>query len=55
MGLFIVPVGELERFIPAVGGKGPGWLTAVYESGLHRDTAATGEARRFVGRVAASI
>lgn len=35
LGLFIVPVGELERFAPGVPGHGPAWVTAVLEQKLH--------------------
>ena len=34
-GLFIVPVGELERFVPAVGGHGPAWVNEVLARRLH--------------------
>ncbi len=34
-GLFVVPVGELERFAPGVPGHGPSWVTAVLEQKLH--------------------
>lgn len=30
-GLLVVPVGELERFVPEVGGHGPAWATKVLE------------------------
>ncbi|CAH0158772.1 hypothetical protein SRABI83_00896 [Arthrobacter sp. Bi83] len=36
-GLLVVPVGELERFIPTVSGHGPGWVTEVHRQGLHAD------------------
>lgn len=29
--IFLVPVGELERFIPEVGGHGPSWSSDVIE------------------------
>ena len=31
-GIFVVPVGELERFIKEVGGHGPEWVNSVLES-----------------------
>lgn len=34
-GLCVVPVGELERFAPAVPGHGPSWVSAVLEQKLH--------------------
>ena len=30
-GIFLVPVGELERFIKSVGGHGPNWVNNVIE------------------------
>lgn len=35
VGLFIVPVGELERFVPTVGGHGPAWVNEVLTRRLH--------------------
>lgn len=35
VGLFVVPVGELERFVPGVPGHGPAWVSAVLEQKLH--------------------
>jgi hypothetical protein len=37
IGLLVVPVGELERFVPAVGGHGPAWVTGVLEQQLHQN------------------
>lgn len=34
-GLFVVPVGELERFAPGVPGHCPSWVSAVLEQKLH--------------------
>ena len=31
-GIYIVPVGELERFIPTVGGHGPEWTNRVLDA-----------------------
>lgn len=39
VGLVVVPVGELERFVPSVGGHGPKWVTEVHRRGLHDDPA----------------
>lgn len=39
IGLMVVPVGELERFVPSVGGHGPAWVTQVHQRGLHEDVA----------------
>ncbi|MBR1449263.1 MAG: AAA family ATPase [Prevotella sp.] len=32
VNLFVVPVGELERFVPEEGGHGPAWLNSVLEN-----------------------
>lgn len=49
-GLLVVPVGELERFVPAVAGHGPAWVTEVLKGKLHED--ATNEPpRTFVRKV----
>lgn len=37
VGLHIVPVGELERFVPEVGNHGPKWVNEVLENGLHEN------------------
>lgn len=31
-GIYVVPVGELESFIPTVGGHGPNWVNSVLET-----------------------
>lgn len=46
IGLLVVPVGELERFAPAVPGHGPSWVTKVLEQKLH--LAPSPEAGAFV-------
>lgn len=45
-GLLVVPVGELERFFPQVGGHGPSWVSEVLEQDLHSST--TGAIHDFV-------
>ena len=35
--IFIVEVGELERFYPAIGGHGPSWVNVVLTKDLNRD------------------
>ncbi|MEN0083165.1 MAG: AAA family ATPase [Leifsonia sp.] len=45
-GLLVVPVGELERFVPAVSGHGPAWVNEVL-AGRHHDTPSA-EATAFV-------
>lgn len=54
LGLFVVEVGELERFAPTVPGHGPAWVSAVHEQGLHADGSLT-EAQDFVQAVVASL
>lgn len=51
-GIFVVPSGEVESFVPEVGGKGPRWVVQVVEEG-HLDAA--DEATKFVGEILASI
>ena len=51
VGLWIVPVGELEGFCKSVGGHGPGWVQQVLEE---RDLSADSDlqrARDFVSEV----
>jgi hypothetical protein len=55
IGLYIVPVGTLESFIPSVGGHGPRWLANVIEAGAHRDSAATFAARDFMTEVVSGL
>ncbi len=47
LSIFVVEVGELERFVPTIGGHGPAWVTAVHEQGLHADATLTAP-RNFV-------
>lgn len=52
LGIFVVPVGELERFAKTVGGHGPAWVAEV----LKQDLAKASElepARQFVRKVVA--
>jgi AAA domain, putative AbiEii toxin, Type IV TA system len=48
IGIFVVEVGELEGFVPTVGGHGPAWLAEVHERNLHRSATA---ARDLMGHV----
>ena len=50
--LLVVPVGELERFVPSVAGHGPGWVTAVLEKRLHLTPSP--EAENFVSAIEAT-
>ena len=50
LGIFVVPVGELERFVKSVGGHGPAWVAEV----LKQDLANAPElepARQFVKKL----
>lgn len=47
VGLFIVPVGAVEGFVPDVGGHGPGWVAEVLERNFHIAPRSV-EARAFV-------
>lgn len=49
MGILVVPVGELERFDPEVGGHGPAWANEVLARSRH--LAPTVEARTFVTQI----
>ncbi len=46
IGILIVTVGELERFVPQVGGHGPRWVASVLEKELHKNSSE--EAKTFV-------
>lgn len=50
IGIFVVPVGELERWHPDVAGKSNEWVTNVLEQGLHRETDPT--RTRFIESIA---
>ena len=43
VGLLVVPVGELERFVPEVGGHGPPWVGEVLTQKLHLQPSAAAE------------
>lgn len=51
VGLWIVPVGELEGFCPSVGSHGPGFVEKVLESYDLQDAAELSEAREFISKV----
>ncbi|MCO5595392.1 hypothetical protein L7F22_049434 [Adiantum nelumboides] len=53
IGVFVVPVGELERWHATVNGKSGEWVAAVLEAGLHRQLHS--ERDLFVGRVVSYI
>jgi hypothetical protein len=52
-GIFVVPVGELERWHPELGGHGPSWVVDVLVGGLH-DRADT-SSREFIESVATHL
>ncbi len=52
-GLFVVPVGELERWVPEVESHGPAWVSAVLEQERHKQSGF--QARSFMERVNASF
>lgn len=53
VGLYVVPVGELERWVVEVGGHGPAWVAEVLKQRLHE--APNLAARGFMRDVAASF
>lgn len=56
IGLFVVPVGQLEGFCRTVeGSHGAGWVQAVIERGGLRDDPELEAARKFVGKILSRI
>jgi len=51
LGLWVVPVGEIERFCPSIGGHGPKWVNSVLEKNLASDPELRA-AREFVAELA---
>jgi hypothetical protein len=51
LGLFVVKCGELERFVPDVGGKGPKWVSEVLSTKDLAKDPALEEARKFVSEL----
>ena len=51
IGLWIVPVGELEGFCKLVGGHGPSWVQAVMEQFDLETAPELEEARKFVHQI----
>lgn len=49
-GLFIVPVGQLERFCPSVSGHGTKWVTGVLNKDLEQDSELA-NARKFCSKI----
>jgi len=54
LGIYLIPVGEMEDFVPAVGGHGPGWLADVLEQGRHESNDSD-SAREFLGSILEAI
>ncbi len=52
--IHLIPVGEMEDFVPEIGGHGPSWVADVLESRLHEGSDADG-ARDFFSSVMGSI
>lgn len=52
--IHLVPVGEMEDFVPTVGDHGPSWVAQVLEQRLHESTA-TDDARNFFQVVLESL
>lgn len=52
--IHLVPVGEMEDLVPAVGGHGAPWVGAVLEGQFHTSTDSDG-ARELMGRVLDSL
>jgi hypothetical protein len=52
VGLFILPIGELERFHPEVGGNKQAWLRQVFEERLYSESP---EAEKLLSEVVAFI
>src|SRR5262249_1638205 len=50
LGLHILHVGELERFVPTVGNHGPAWVSKALEKDLLRDPELR-DAREFVQKL----
>ena len=50
VGLFVVPVGQLERFCPSISGHGTKWVTGAFDKDLAQDPELE-EARRFCSRI----
>jgi hypothetical protein len=50
LGIFVVEVGELERFYPAAGGHGPAWVNEVLQKALATDPDLK-NAREFVEKL----
>jgi hypothetical protein len=48
MGLYVVPVGELERWAPGVAGHGPQWTAGALEAKIHEQSGSHAE---FVGQL----
>jgi energy-coupling factor transporter ATP-binding protein EcfA2 len=50
LGIFVVPCGELEKFVPSIGGESARWVAEVLKKDLAND-AAIEDARKFVAKV----
>ncbi len=50
--IFLIPMGEMEDFVPSIANHGSMWVSGVLESGLHETAKA---AQNFLGGVLASL
>jgi hypothetical protein len=51
----VIPCGEIERFVPDVGGHGAAWVASVLETYDLAKTPELKEARKFVGQMVATL
>lgn len=51
-GIYVVPVGELESFIPTVGGHGPNWVDSVLETYPDLENSIYNEIKEFIQSMA---
>lgn len=51
-GIYVVPVGELESFIPTVGGHGPNWVNSVLETYPDLENSIYNEIKEFIQSMA---
>ena len=50
-GVYLVPVGELERFITDVGGHGPDWVNEVLEKYPDLDNEVYSDIKKFIAEL----
>jgi ABC-type cobalamin/Fe3+-siderophores transport system ATPase subunit len=52
LNIHLIPVGEMEDFVPSVGNHGPAWLAELLERRLHQGVATDGSRTFFKGVIA---